>query len=233
MANPDSSRLARIRGRFADWNDRMVERYDIERYYAESSWPVRWIEQQRIRALARLARVQPLQRLLEVGCGAGHVMQQFPQSSRIGLDLSARMLPRARGRLGAQVPLVRAAAEQLPFAAATFDVVLCTEVLEHVLDPATVVCELLRVTIPEGRIVISIPNEENIDRIKRTLRRTPILRRLLKTLAEEGNEWHLHRFDWSLFERIVNGNARISKRIAVPSALLPIRYVAVLEPVGS
>jgi SAM-dependent methyltransferase len=233
MAAPlKSNRVAPLRSGFAAWNDAMVERYDIDRYYSESSWPVRWIERKRINTLARMANAQAPDRLLEVGCGAGHILQQFPKSFRVGLDLAARMLPRARGRLGRSVPLVRAAAEQLPFASATFDVVLCTEVLEHVLDPAIVVGELLRVVVPGGRIVISIPNEENIDRIKRMLRRTPVLRRLLRTLAAEGNEWHLHRFDWALFERIVNGNARIAERAAVPSPLLPVRYVAVLEPVA-
>jgi ubiquinone/menaquinone biosynthesis C-methylase UbiE len=216
---------------FARWNDSMVERYDIDRYYAESSWPVRWIERKRMAALARLANVQPPDRLLEVGCGAGHILQQFRQAPQTGLDLSERMLARARGRLNGSTTLVRAAAERLPFGAASFDVVLCTEVLEHVLDPTVVIGELLRVAVPGGRIVISIPNEDNIDRAKRMLRQIPLLRRTLAFLAEEGNEWHLHRFDWALLERMVSGLARISRRIAVPSELLPIRYVASLEPI--
>src|SRR5262245_66293798 len=52
---------------FADWNEAMVERYDIDRYYAESRALVRWIEQRRMAALIKLADAQPRDRLLEVG----------------------------------------------------------------------------------------------------------------------------------------------------------------------
>jgi ubiquinone/menaquinone biosynthesis C-methylase UbiE len=215
---------------FAEWNETMVERYDIDRYYAESKGLVRWIERQRLAALIRLADVQPRDRLLEVGCGAGHVLQQFPQTRRTGIDLSANMLRRARARLNHTVSLLRGSADRLPCASGAFDVVLCTEVLEHVPDPSAVIGELMRVAAPGARVVVSIPNERNIDLAKRLLRRTPLLARMLRTLAEEGNEWHLHQFDWSLLERNLKGLARVAQRIAIPNPLLPIRYVASLEP---
>jgi ubiquinone/menaquinone biosynthesis C-methylase UbiE len=214
---------------FAEWNEAMVERYDIDRYYAESNRLVRWVEQRRLAALARLADVQPRDCLLEVGCGGGHVLQQFPQARRTGIDLSASMLRRAHIRLNGSAQLLRASADRLPFADGAFQVVLCTEVLEHVPDPSAVLRELMRVAAPGARVVISIPNERNIDRAKRMLRRTPVLSRVLRTLAEEGNEWHLHQFDWALLERNLQGVARVAERIAIPSVLMPIRYVASLE----
>src|SRR5262245_17651010 len=217
---------------FRAWNESMVERYDIDRYYAESKGLVRWIEQRRLSALVRLAEAQPRANLLEVGCGGGHVLQQFPQARRTGIDLSANMLRRARVRLNGTVQLLRGSAEQLPFADARFDVVLCTEVLEHVPDPAVVISELIRVAAPGARVIISIPNERNIDLAKRVLRRTPVLSRMLRTLAGEGNEWHLHQFDWSLLERNLQGVARVTRRVAIPTPLMPVRYVASLEPLN-
>jgi ubiquinone/menaquinone biosynthesis C-methylase UbiE len=215
---------------FRAWNESMVERYDIDRYYAESKGLVRWIEHRRLAALVRLAAVQPRDHLLEVGCGGGHVLQQFPQALRTGLDLSANMLRRARVRLNGSAQLLRGSAEQLPFPDHFFDVVLCTEVLEHVPDPAVVIGELLRVAAPGARVIVSIPNEHNIDLAKRVLRHTPGLSRLLRTLAGEGNEWHLHQFDWSLLERNLQGVARVARRVAIPSPIMPVRYVASLEP---
>ncbi|MGH7466954.1 MAG: class I SAM-dependent methyltransferase [Longimicrobiales bacterium] len=214
---------------FAEWNEAMVERYDIDRYYAESNSLVRWIERKRLSALARLADVQPRDHLLEVGCGGGHVLQQFPQARRTGIDLSTNMLRRARLRLNGSAHLLRGSADRLPFADGAFQVVLCTEVLEHVPDPSAVLRELIRVAAPGGRVVVSIPNERNIDRAKRMLRRTPVLARVLRTLADEGNEWHLHQFDWAMLERNLQGVARVAARIAIPSVLVPIRYVASLE----
>jgi ubiquinone/menaquinone biosynthesis C-methylase UbiE len=214
------------------WNDEMVRRYDIERYYAESHPLVRWIEARRLRLLLRFARPAPGARLLEVGCGAGHVLQRFPGCARTGVDLSAEMLGRARGRLGPDVRLVRGSAEALPCASASFDIIICTEVLEHIPHPAAAIAELMRVAAPGARVVVSIPNEGNIDRAKQFITRLPLGRRLLRTLAGEDNEWHLHRFDAALLRDVAAGSARIRSIRGVPFPILPVRYVALLGPAG-
>ena len=212
------------------WNEAMVERYDIERYYEHSHGIVRWLERKRLAVLHTLAATKPGDDVLEVGCGAGHVLGQFQNVNRYGIDLSEGMLARIRRRLGDTVELTRGSAMDLPFASNSFDVVLCTEVLEHVPDPAVVVAELARVTKPNGRVIVSIPNEVNIDRAKRMLRRTPILRTLLRTLASEGNEWHLHEFDLPMLRRITAGSAEIRRLVGIPGRLLPLRWVAELAP---
>jgi ubiquinone/menaquinone biosynthesis C-methylase UbiE len=148
---------------------------------------------------------------------------------RTGIDLSAGMLTRIRRRLGDAVTLARGSADALPFADGAFDVVVCTEVLEHVPDPAGVVAELMRVAGPAGRVVVSIPNEVNIDRAKRTLRKVPLIRQLLKTLAAENNEWHLHHFDLRMFKTIVQRTATIEALRAIPLRAIPLRYVALLR----
>jgi 2-polyprenyl-3-methyl-5-hydroxy-6-metoxy-1,4-benzoquinol methylase len=214
---------------FAAWNEEMVRRYDIDRYYERSHPLVRWLEGRRITVLRSLAAPAAGDSVLEVGCGGGHVLERFAGCTRVGVDLSAAMLERARRRLGDEVRFFRAAAEDLPFAAASFDVVVCTEVLEHTRDPRRVVAELMRVAAPDGRVVVSIPNEANIDRAKRLIRATPIVRRLLRTLAAEGNEWHLHHFDRDQLFEVTRGTARIARLAGIPSSLLPVRYVALLR----
>jgi len=213
---------------FAAWNERMVARYDIERYYERSHRLVRWIENRRIAELVRLAAPHAGERVLEVGCGAGHVLHRFEGTERTGMDLSQTMLARARRRLPKGVRLMQGSADSLPFASASFDIVLCTEVLEHVQDPRRVIAELVRVAGPRGRVVVSIPNEAMIDRVKRVLRRTPIVRKALSTLASEGNEWHLHTMDADMLRRITEGVTNIRSLRAVPNRLLPIRWVVLL-----
>ncbi|HSL68851.1 MAG TPA: class I SAM-dependent methyltransferase [Longimicrobiales bacterium] len=214
---------------FVEWNEQMVRRYDIERYYERSHPLVRWIEQQRLAALVAFAAARPDSRVLEVGCGAGHVLQRFSGVRRTGIDLSTTMLERARRRLGPDVELIRASAELLPLDSDSFDVVLCTEVLEHTQHPDQVLRELVRVGTPSARIVVSIPNEANIDRAKRFIRRVPLLRHVLRSLAAEGNEWHLHQLDLAALRRIADGTARIEQLRGVPNGLMPVRYVALLR----
>jgi SAM-dependent methyltransferase len=216
----------------AAWNEEMVRRYDIEEYYSDAHPIVRWIESGRLRAIDRLARLPAGARLLEVGCGAGHVLARFPARRRVGIDLSPTMLTRARARLGAGTPLVLGSADALPFADGSFDCVICTEVLEHTPEPAAVIRELIRVA-GDGRVVVSIPNEAGIDRAKRAIRSTPGLRGMLRSLAGEGNEWHLHRFDLRLLRSVMGAAAQLERIAAVPTRLLPLRYVALLRrPTG-
>ena len=218
---------------FTEWNEEMVRRYDIERYYERSHPIVRWIERKRIDALRSFACARPGERVLEVGCGAGHVLQEFADTARTGLDLSTTMLERARRRLGESVRLLRGSAEQLPFANASYDVVLCTEVLEHTQHPEQVISELMRVAAPGARVVVSIPNEANIDRAKRFIRSVPILRTLLRSLASEGNEWHVHQMDLADLRRIGGSSTGVARLRGIPNALMPVRYVALMRPLGS
>ncbi|MFM7678170.1 MAG: methyltransferase domain-containing protein [Roseiflexaceae bacterium] len=61
-------------------------------------------------------------------------------------------------RYALQIPIVNAAGEQLPFADAQFDVVVCWDVLEHVQNPSYVLQEIYRVLTPRGRVLLTAIN---------------------------------------------------------------------------
>ena len=96
--------------------------------------------------------------VLEVGCGTGTQLAFYrDRGCRItGIDLSAAMLRAASGRLTGGTLVCQGDAARLPFPDRTFGLVLATLVL-HEVDPAvraTVVEDMLRVTVPQGRIGI-------------------------------------------------------------------------------
>jgi SAM-dependent methyltransferase len=107
--------------------------------------------------------------LLDVGCGEGrHTLSAWLRAPihAVGLDLSARDLATARARQadfsgqapeGAQVEFLRASALAMPFPDASFDVVICSEVLEHIHDYRGVLAEIDRVLRPGGRLAVSVP----------------------------------------------------------------------------
>jgi ubiquinone/menaquinone biosynthesis C-methylase UbiE len=102
------------------------------------------------------------QRLLDVACGTarflGFVKHNYPRLPVVGLDLSEAYLRRARRELGAWswVELRQGAAEALPFADASFDLVTCIY-LFHELPRAVrerAAAEFARVLRPGGRLVL-------------------------------------------------------------------------------
>jgi ubiquinone/menaquinone biosynthesis C-methylase UbiE len=98
---------------------------------------------------------------LELGCGTGIFLEKVARCGAriVGLDLSADLLSRARGRL-VGVPnaaLHRGNAEHLPYAASSFDAVYGSSVLHH-LDLDRALAETLRVLRPGGRCVFTEPN---------------------------------------------------------------------------
>jgi SAM-dependent methyltransferase len=112
------------------------------------------------RRLAMIDRWAPLKgaHVLEIGCGlgmyAGQIMRRFTERVE-AVDVEFARVAEAR----VEVPHVLvAAAEGLPYAADTFDVVLSNEVLEHVQDDRAAAGEMVRVARPAGRIVIFCPN---------------------------------------------------------------------------
>ena len=86
------------------------------------------------------------QRVLEVGCGTGHWLEQLEAwGCRVsGVDPAAAMIEKAAAR-GLRAELVRGAAEALPWPDATFDRVVCINALHHFTDKPRFAHEARRV----------------------------------------------------------------------------------------
>jgi SAM-dependent methyltransferase len=99
----------------------------------------------------------PGQRVLDLGCRTGAVSRHFlPGNTVVGLDVDRTALKRA-ATLGLET-VVGNAEDELPFPAASFDVVVAGELLEHLRDPEAVVAEAVRVLRPGGVFTGSVPN---------------------------------------------------------------------------
>lgn len=101
--------------------------------------------------------------ILDAGCGDGFYLyllsELFPSASLIGLDCNRLALKSARGNLrGKEIKLLLGDIIKIPLKDNQFDVVLASEVLEHLNDDYLAVKELVRVLKPGGQLLITVPH---------------------------------------------------------------------------
>lgn len=118
-----------------------------------------WQESERITAEVLRRYGASGARVLDVGCGMGRLLEQFPHFNRYGMDISAAYLAHAQ-RHGMEVCLARV--EDMPYNDRLFDVVVCTDVLEHVFDLQLACNEVIRVTRDDGFLIVRVPFREDL-----------------------------------------------------------------------
>jgi len=109
------------------------------------------------------AKPQPHELVLDVACGPGaFVLGVAPRVMfATGIDLTPEMLRQAR-QFQAEKQIANAAfacadADHLPFPDASFDLVTCQQAFHHITKPEPVLLEMVRVTKPQGRLLIIDP----------------------------------------------------------------------------
>lgn len=108
-----------------------------------------------------LALLPPrVERVLEVGCGAGGTAERLRACGAkllVGIELDAQAADRARSRFDRVLTgRVEEVSRLLP--EAEFDLILYADVLEHLADPWTVLIDHRRLLQPGGHILVSVPN---------------------------------------------------------------------------
>ena len=132
---------------------------DLERaaQRGEPSYVWRAGQERRLQMILAAAGERARGRVLDDGCGLGLYLQRLASEAEVacGLEYDA---DRARQAGARGLRVARAAAEHLPFADGSFDLILSHEVLEHVTDDRHALQEIARVLRAGGRAVVFVPN---------------------------------------------------------------------------
>jgi ubiquinone/menaquinone biosynthesis C-methylase UbiE len=102
--------------------------------------------------------------ILDAGCGTGLNLRHLPEGS-VGIDINPRNVAVLQQRLPQHV-VVEGDVEQMPFGDGSFGTILCTEVIEHIPDPAAALAEFRRVLQPGGVLIGSVPARSMIWKLR-------------------------------------------------------------------
>lgn len=117
-------------------------------------------------------------RVIDVGCGNGRYFSLFPGTDlAVGVDISLEMLKLAKQE-NAGVHLVVADIGNLPFRSSSFDCVLCTRTLQHIVDQRAAVAELARQLSQDGMLVLLCYNAWTLHCLYKEIRQSAFIRAL-------------------------------------------------------
>ena len=164
--------------------------------------------------------------LLDAGCGDGLNLVGLKQMARSegwqmrvrAIDYNPLRAERARA-YAPDVPVQRASLYAVPYRTNSFDVVLCSHVLEHVPDLGAALSELARVLKSRGLLIVGVPNEGcTMGR----LRNRVLQRHILRTTD------HVHFFtEGALRDRLVAAGFQV-RSVERETFFFPLSYINVL-----
>lgn len=161
--------------------------------------------------LSELEGVAEQNRIIDVGCGLGvllKMLQQFGFSDVLGVEAIPSVVDRLHEE---EIPAVLGDVEQgVPSVLdGTADVVVCSEVLEHLYDPACALGEMRRWLRPAGWLVVSVPNAYRLGQRLRMLAGRPIT-----DVSVVGG--HIKHFHWDTLPAMVEGEGfRVERRFGL------------------
>lgn len=101
-------------------------------------------------------------RLLEIGSGLGHLVAQLEDTFiTSGMDLNHWAVRQSKSIVG-KSSLQTASAQELPFADASFNVVIIKHIVEHLPNPEKAIAEIGRVTARGGVLILATPNLDSL-----------------------------------------------------------------------
>ncbi len=150
---------------------------NMEEVYHSSNPIVSFVHTQRLKKIVEMVPSGKELRILDAGCGEGHLIdilhEKFPQNEYAGIDITDVALEKSKVKCPYAM-IRKMDLDQINFPDEYFDVVVCTEVLEHIYEFKDVIHELERVLKKGGMLIVTHPNEVLWTASRFLLRRKPI-----------------------------------------------------------
>tara|TARA_B100000073_G_scaffold296735_1_gene261549 strand:+ start:685 stop:1368 length:684 start_codon:yes stop_codon:yes gene_type:complete len=96
--------------------------------------------------------------LADIGCGAGFVLNPLKAQVKVAVDISLNQL----SRVNKDSVRIRSNVENLPIESGYFNIIICTDIFEHVQDENLLVDELIRILKPGGLLLFACPWKQDL-----------------------------------------------------------------------
>jgi SAM-dependent methyltransferase len=127
--------------------------------------------QRRLELLLKAIASQRLHMALEAGCGAASALPALqpyldssPGSQLTGIDFHWPSLLEAQRNTTGQVSLVQSLAEELPFSANSFDIIIALGLIGYIERLDELFAEVQRTLKPDGLFIFTFPNQDSVYR---------------------------------------------------------------------
>lgn len=142
--------------------------------YLDSKLSLRkYVHNSRFKSLTKLIGDVNDKKVLDAGSGEGYFLSTIKSKNKFGIELSEKRVAIAH-KLYPDLKIKIGDIKKLPFENNEFDVIVCSEVLEHVSGYEKVLEEFKRCVKPDGYIVLSFPNEFTVSLGRLLILRFPI-----------------------------------------------------------
>lgn len=189
MVNKSQKELTRI------W-EQVPENY-YERSIASNPLKKYWHTLKVITFKKLIGRKQP-KTILDVGCASGRMANEiskvFPTSKITAVDVYQKAISFGKKHYP-HIKFIKADAHKLPFKTNSFDLVICYEVIEHLVNPLKSLLEIKRVIKKDGHAIIAMDSGNITFRIVWWISE--------KTICRVWQNAHLHPYTHRELEAVI------------------------------
>lgn len=171
-----------------DYYQKRINKNFLQRYW----------HTQKILTLKKLLGRKSFKKILDDGCASGAMANEiskiFPKAKITGIDVYDKAIKFGKTNYP-HINLMVADAHKLPFKNKTFDLIVCYETIEHVVDPVKVLQEIKRVLKSSGTAIVAMDSGNTTFRIVWWVWE--------KTAGKVWQNAHLHPFRHQELEKVI------------------------------
>ena len=177
------------------WNQVPENYYEVE--IANNPLKKFWHDQ-KIKTFEKLVKEKDFKNILDVGCASGRMANEiskiYPKAKITAIDVYKKTINYGK-KTYPHIKFIQADAHKLPFNKNSFDLVINYEVIEHVVDPLTVLKEIRRVIKNKGTAIVTMDSGNWLFRIVWWISE--------KTISKVWQGAHLHPFKHTELEKVI------------------------------